>query len=68
MITISVVSHSQSALVEELLKDLARLDMSMIAEVLITLNIPEEILFEPDDFPYPVSVLKYCAPGIWCKS
>ncbi len=62
MITISVVSHGQSALVEELLKDLARLDMSMIAEVLITLNIPEEILFEPDDFPYPISVLRNTAP------
>lgn len=35
----------------------------MITEVLITLNIPEEILFEPDNFPYPVNVLRNTAPG-----
>lgn len=51
MITISIVSHGQSALVEQLLADLARLDMSMITEVLVTLNIPEAIAFKPSDYP-----------------
>jgi len=61
MITISIVSHGQSALVEQLLADLAKLDMSMITEVLVTLNIPETIAFKPGDYPYPVSVLRNTA-------
>ncbi|MBE7527055.1 MAG: glycosyltransferase [Burkholderiales bacterium] len=61
MITISIVSHGQSALVEQLLADLARLDISMVTEVLVTLNIPETIAFKPRDYPYPVSVLRNTA-------
>jgi len=62
MITISIVSHGQSALVEQLLADLAGLDMSMITEVLVTLNIPEAIAFKPGDYPYPVRILRNTAP------
>lgn len=58
MVTVSIVSHGQSALVEQLLTDFARLNMSMVTEILITLNIPEDITFKSDDYPFPIRVLK----------
>ncbi|MCC6915680.1 glycosyltransferase [Nitrosomonas sp.] len=58
MITISVVSHGQSVLVKQLLKDLVRLGTFLITEVLITLNIPEDVVFKPGDYPFPVRVLR----------
>lgn len=61
MITISVVSHGQSALVEQLLMDLGRLEIPMVAEVLVTLNIPEDITFKTDDYSFPISVLRNTA-------
>lgn len=61
MITVSIVSHGQSALVEQLLADLGRLGMSMVTEVLVTLNLPEDITFKPDDYSFPVRVLKNTA-------
>ena len=62
MITVSIVSHGQSTLVEQLLADLVRLDMSMVTEVLVTLNIPEDISLKPSDYPYPVRILRNTAP------
>lgn len=61
MITVSIVSHGQSALVEQLLADMARFDASMITEVLVTLNIPENISFKSGDYPYPVRLLRNTA-------
>ena len=61
MITISIVSHGQSVLVEQLLMDLAGLDTSMITEVLVTLNIPENISFKSDNYPFLVRVLRNTA-------
>lgn len=61
MITVSIVSHGQSTLVEQLLADLVRLDMSMVTEVLVTLNIPEDISSKPGDYPYPVRILRNTA-------
>lgn len=58
MITVSIVSHRQSALVEQLLADLIRFNISMVTEVLVTLNIPEDISFMPSDYPYPVRILR----------
>ncbi len=62
MITVSIVSHSQSALVEQLLADLGRFNVSMVTEVLVTLNIPEDISLKLDDYPYPVRILRNTAP------
>ena len=61
MITISIVSHGQSILVQQLLADLARFNLSMIIEVVVTLNIPEDISFKPGDYPYPVRILRNTA-------
>jgi len=62
MITVSIVSHGQLALVEQLLADLARLDTPLVIEVLVTLNIPEDISLKPSDYPYPVRILRNTAP------
>lgn len=58
MVTVSIVSHGQSALVEQLLTDFARLNMSMVTEILVTLNIPEDITFKSDGYSFPIRVLK----------
>lgn len=35
--------------------------MSMVTEVLVTLNIPEDISSKPGDYPYPVRILRNTA-------
>ncbi len=60
MLSLSIVSHEQSALIKPLLDDLRRLDLPDI-EVLITVNIPEdEGPFE--DLPYPGRVIRNATP------
>lgn len=55
-ITLSIVSHGQSALVALLLSDLAQLSQSNI-EVIVTINIPEN-MFVYQQSPIPIKVIR----------
>lgn len=60
MLSLSIVSHKQSALVKPLLDDLRRLELPDI-EVLITVNVPEdEGPFE--DLPYSSRIIRNLIP------
>jgi len=55
-IVISVVSHRQGYLVRDLLKDIeTQCDENI--QVVLTLNVPEAIPFEPKDYKYPIDVV-----------
>jgi N-acetylglucosaminyl-diphospho-decaprenol L-rhamnosyltransferase len=56
-VSISIVSHGQAELVADLLADLQQHCATSI-EVIITLNIPEDLPFRPDDFRFPVRVIE----------
>lgn len=62
VISISVVSHGQGDLVSEALADLARFSGSLCFEVILTRNIPEQLPFTVDDFPYPVKEIENATP------
>ncbi|RTL22464.1 MAG: glycosyltransferase family 2 protein [Burkholderiales bacterium] len=60
LISLSIVSHGQSALIAPLLEDLRRLALPDI-EVVITVNIPEdETPFK--DLPFPSRIVRNAAP------
>lgn len=61
-ISISIVSHGQGELVAQVLADLARFPTPLDAEILITLNIPEQVTFATEDVPWPVTVVRNAAP------
>jgi len=61
-LSISVVSHGQIALVASLLADLAKYCEGLSFECLLTLNITEELPFDPDGFPFPVIVIRNPQP------
>jgi GT2 family glycosyltransferase len=56
LISVSVVSHGQAALVDILLSDLAK-HVKTPLEVVLTVNIPERLPFDPDRLVLPVRVL-----------
>ena len=56
-----MVSHAQGALVQHLLQDLKSCN-AVSFKVILTLNIPEELPFDPAAFPFPVRVLRNTAP------
>jgi len=57
LVSISVVSHLQGALLPDLLADIAA-DSSYPVEVIVTLNMPEDLLFDPDAYPFPVRIVR----------
>ena len=59
-LTLSIVSHGHGALVGELLGDIARHCRDV--EVLLTVNVPERLPFEPASFGFPVRLLANDAP------
>lgn len=61
-ITISMVSHGQGNLVGEALGDLAGFGDSAHIEVILTKNLPEQLPFSVEDFPYPVKVVENAVP------
>lgn len=61
-ISISVVSHLQARLIEKLLHDIGERCMGWRLEVLLTLNVAESLPFDPDDCPFPVSVIRNAEP------
>lgn len=62
MISISIVSHGQGALLCQALQDLARFRARLDAEILVTFNVPESLRFETSDFPWPVTVVENASP------
>lgn len=53
-ISVSIVSHGQGALAAALLDDLAKYCRDTPMEVLLTLNLPEPLPFDPAQYPFPV--------------
>ena len=62
LISISVVSHGQAALVAEALADLARFADATPIELVLTLNIPETLPFAVEDLPYPLKLIRNPSP------
>lgn len=60
--TLSVVSHGQGALVEMLLSDLARLAPPLLAQVIVTRNLPEAPIRPPLDFAVPLRFIENPRP------
>ena len=61
-ISISIVSHLQAPLLKKLLDDLNRCCKTYPLELLLTLNLPEELNFNTNDFRFPVTVIVNLAP------
>ena len=61
MISVSVISHAQGGLVGHLFDDLARHCASTV-DVVLTLNVPERLAFDPADFAFPVRVIENPTP------
>jgi GT2 family glycosyltransferase len=61
LVSVSVVSHGQGALVRPLLEDLGRCRPGSI-EVILTLNVPEPLPVDPARTPYPLRVIENPAP------
>lgn len=62
LITVSVVSHHQSSLVQGLLQDLACFCGIDAAEVILTLNLSEELALSVTEYPCPVKVIRNASP------
>lgn len=60
-LTVSIVSHGQAALAGQVMRDLERCT-AVPLEVVLTINVPEMLPFDPCGFPYPVTVLENQAP------
>lgn len=58
---VSVVSHLHGSLVRALLEDLARCDTRGM-RVVLTLNTPEALPFDPGALPFPVEVVRNAVP------
>jgi N-acetylglucosaminyl-diphospho-decaprenol L-rhamnosyltransferase len=61
-ITISVVSHLQATLIEKLLTDLNRHCVGCDLELLLTLNLPEALPFNCNDYFFPVRIIENRSP------
>ena len=60
-ITISVVSHGQGTLVNELLTDLAKYSSRQV-EVVLTINVEEKLPFGGDHFEFPLRIVRNNEP------
>lgn len=61
-LSISVVSHSQIALVEALLGDLALYCGHLSFELILTLNIEESLPFSADTYVFPIRLIRNSLP------
>lgn len=61
VISISIVSHQQGALLAALLPDIAT-HCTMALEVILTLNQPETLPFDAASFPFPVRIVNNAIP------
>ena len=57
LVSISVVSHLQGALLPNLLADIAA-QCDTPVEVVVTLNMPEDLQFDPGAYPFPIRIIK----------
>jgi GT2 family glycosyltransferase len=57
VITISIVSHQQGDLIFELLQDINYYCRKSHIEVVLTLNVPEVVSFDVDDFYFPLQIV-----------
>ncbi len=55
-ISISIVSHGQARLVQHVLRDLNVLEEPI--EVILTLNIPESLPFQIEEFIFPIKIIR----------
>jgi N-acetylglucosaminyl-diphospho-decaprenol L-rhamnosyltransferase len=62
IVHISIVSHGQGALVEQLLNDIKLVCNSDNLNVTLTLNIPEILSFCPELFPFTLRIVRNYAP------
>ena len=60
-LTVSIVSHRQGALAAHVMHDLERC-IAVPLEVILTINVPEALPFDPGDFGYPVKVIGNASP------
>jgi GT2 family glycosyltransferase len=58
MITISIVSHLQAALVADLLRDIESHCKSPPAQVILTVNVEEPLGFRPEDFSFGLEIIR----------
>ena len=58
MLTISVVSHRQAALVSTLLSDIEKYCRTFPLQVIVTINVPEPLPFSAPDFPFDLIVVE----------
>lgn len=61
VVSISIVSHQQGALVAALLPDIAA-HCALPLEVILTLNMPETLPFHAESFPFPVRLVNNTSP------
>lgn len=61
-IHLSVVSHGQCGITEQLLQDMQHHCRDMSLQVTVTLNIPEALCFDPDRFGFSVHMLRNAQP------
>ena len=60
-VSISVISHGHAQLIASLLGDIAAHVRTPI-EVILTLNVPETLFFEPTGFPFPLRIVENPVP------
>ncbi len=61
VISISIVSHQQGALVAALLSDIAA-HCAIPLEIILTLNVPEPLAVDPGTYPFPVKIIRNTTP------
>jgi len=62
LISLSIVSHLQGAMVNRLLKDMQRACPDTALRVILTLNLPEKLPFRPEAFSFPVELIQNPRP------
>lgn len=62
MISISVVSHGQISLIENLLHDINEYCDGSSLELILTLNLEEKLSFTADSFSFPIKVIRNPIP------
>lgn len=57
-ISVSIVSHGQMALIMPLLADLQHYAGQDLAELILTVNIPEDVPFSSGDYAFPITLIR----------
>ena len=58
LLSISIVVHNQAELARHLLDDISALNYQSSIEVVFTVNTDEEILFEPQNYSFPLKIIR----------